>query len=159
VIPAIIVNGPIAKQIRLSSGYGMMGPDPQHPAASIIGRSLRLIQQNLVGAIPGVGTMVIYCGLRATNAILAEDEEGLPKGWTSVAEDRGFKREQNVVTVTPISGMANINPAINNGIGVLDVKQQNDIMLRQLAKFMASPTGNIWNTVNKPVWASPDHML
>ncbi len=152
VIPTLVVNGPIARQIRLSSGYGVMGPDPQHPAAQVIGRSLRLIQQDLGGAIPGVGTMAIYGGLRATNAVLAEDEEGLPKGWNSVAEDRGFRREQNVVTATPISGMANINIAINFG-----TKQQNDLVLGQLAKFMASPTGNVWNSVNKPLWTSPDH--
>ena len=30
-VPAIVVNGPIAKQIRLSSGYGAMGPDPNRP--------------------------------------------------------------------------------------------------------------------------------
>jgi hypothetical protein len=152
VIPAIIVNGPIAKQIRLSSGYGVLGPDPQHPAAEVIGRALRLIQQDLGGAIPGLGTMAIYGGLRATNAILAEDEEGLPKGWNSLAEDRGFKKNQNVVTATPVSGMANINIAINFG-----TKQQNDLVLGQLAKFMGSPTGNVWNNVNKPLWASPDH--
>ena len=30
--PAVIVNGPIAKQIRLNSGFGLLGPDPQRPA-------------------------------------------------------------------------------------------------------------------------------
>jgi len=69
-----------------------------------------------------------------------------------VAEDRGFKRDQNVVTASPISGMANVNIAINFG-----TKQQNDLVLGQLAKFMASPTGNIWNNVNNRLWASPDH--
>ena len=80
VVPALIVNGPIAKQIRLSSGYGMMGPDPMHPAAQIIGRALRLVQQDPGGAVPGVSTMALYGGLRSTDAILAEDEEGIPKG-------------------------------------------------------------------------------
>ena len=31
--PVVIVNGPIAKQIRLNSGFGCLGPDPQRPAA------------------------------------------------------------------------------------------------------------------------------
>ena len=30
VYPAFIVNGPIARQIRLGSGYGMLGADPAH---------------------------------------------------------------------------------------------------------------------------------
>src|SRR5689334_625219 len=29
VFPVVIVNGPVSKQIRLSSGFGCMGPDPQ----------------------------------------------------------------------------------------------------------------------------------
>ena len=32
--PAVVVNGPMAKQIRLGSGYGCMGPDPNHPAGA-----------------------------------------------------------------------------------------------------------------------------
>ena len=51
--PVIIVNGPIAKQIRLNSGFGCLGPDPQHPAGASIGRALRQMQQNLGGAQPG----------------------------------------------------------------------------------------------------------
>jgi len=62
VYPVVIVNGPIGRQIRLNSGYGCLGPDPAHPAGAIIGRALRLIQQNIGGAIPGSGTMAIYGG-------------------------------------------------------------------------------------------------
>jgi hypothetical protein len=51
--PAVIVNGPIAKQIRLNSGFGLLGPDPQHPAGASIGRALRLLQQNVGGALAG----------------------------------------------------------------------------------------------------------
>jgi len=39
--PVIVVNGPIAKQIRLNSGFGCLGPDPQRPAGAGIGRALR----------------------------------------------------------------------------------------------------------------------
>ena len=52
--PVVIVNGPIAKEIRLNSGFGLLGPDPQHPAGASIGRAMRLIQQNVGGALPGV---------------------------------------------------------------------------------------------------------
>ncbi|MDP1717675.1 MAG: hypothetical protein Q8L40_06330, partial [Burkholderiales bacterium] len=77
--PVIIVNGPIAKQIRLNSGFGCLGPDPQRPAGASIGRALRLMQQNLGGALPGTGTMANYGGVRATNVVFAEDEDGLPR--------------------------------------------------------------------------------
>ena len=32
--PVVVVNGPIARQIRLNSGFGCLGPDPQYPAGS-----------------------------------------------------------------------------------------------------------------------------
>ncbi len=136
VIPAIIVNGPIARQIRLGSGYGMLGPDPAHPAGTVIGRALRLVQQDLGGAIPGIGTMAIFGGMRATNAVFAEDEEGLPKDWTSLAEDRGFAKTDNVITATPISSM------VNDPIG-FGTKETNNNTLVTLAQMMRSPDGNI----------------
>ena len=65
--PVVIVNGPIAKQIRLNSGFGCLGPDPQRPAGASIGRALRLIQQNVGGALPGIGAMANYGSMRYTN--------------------------------------------------------------------------------------------
>ena len=72
-----------------------------------MGRAIRLLQQVMGGAIPGVGTMALYGANRATNAFFAEDEEGIPETWTSWAEDRGFSRSQNVVTMTIALGAAN----------------------------------------------------
>ncbi|HUJ74469.1 MAG TPA: hypothetical protein VL359_06400, partial [bacterium] len=79
--PVVIVNGPMAEQIRLNSGFGLLGPDPAHPAGASIGRALRLLQQNAGGALPGAGTMALFGGMRYTNAVFAEDEAGLPDGW------------------------------------------------------------------------------
>ncbi|MCL2670208.1 MAG: hypothetical protein FWE89_05935 [Syntrophaceae bacterium] len=135
VFPAIVVNGPMARQIRLASGYGMLGPDPGHPAGAVVGRALRFVMQGLGGAIPGVGTMSIYGGMRLNNAIFAEDEEGLPKGWDSVAVERGFKPEQNVVTATPVGGM---NQTIA-GEGFWGTKEGNHQTLVEYAKVMSIP--------------------
>jgi hypothetical protein len=108
--PAIIVNGPIAKQIRLSAGYGVMGPDPQHPAAAVIGRAVRLILQNIGGGVPGLGSMKIHGPSMQTNMVMAEDEEGLPKGWDPYSvSNRGFKKGDNVVTCMMVNGIRLIN--------------------------------------------------
>jgi len=107
--PAVIVNGPIAKQIRLNSGFGLLGPDPQRPAGASIGRALRLIQQNVGGALPGVGTMAIFGAMRYTNAVFAEDEEGLPPGWQTHANQRhGFEPGTNSVSVVFACGVTNV---------------------------------------------------
>ncbi len=107
--PAVIVNGPIAKQIRLNSGFGLLGPDPQRPAGASIGRALRLLQQNVGGALPGVGTMAIFGAMRYTNAVFAEDEDGLPPGWLPHATHRhGFAPGTNSVSVVFASGVTNV---------------------------------------------------
>jgi hypothetical protein len=114
VFPAVIISGPVGQQIRLSSGYGVLGPDPLHPAAGSIGRAIRLILQNLGGAVPGIGTMAVYGGMRYTNAVLAEDEAGIPDGWDPLSVDRGFAAGSNVVTVTPVGGAVNVNNTVTD---------------------------------------------
>ncbi|MFH1487125.1 MAG: hypothetical protein ABIH46_13720 [Chloroflexota bacterium] len=107
--PAVVVNGPIAKQIRLGSGYGCLGPDPRHPAGATIGRAIRLLLMNVGGAIPGIGTMAIHGGpARYTNIVFAEDEDGIPPGWDPLNVDRGFPRGTNTVTVHPVASTVNI---------------------------------------------------
>jgi len=107
--PVVIVNGPVARQIRLNSGFGCLGPDPRHPAGASIGRALRLMQQNVGGARPGVGTMANYGGLRYTNAVFAEDEDNLPAGWpTHAAERHGFARGGNSISLAFANGATNI---------------------------------------------------
>lgn len=100
--PAFIVSGTIGNQIRLGSGYGLLGPDPRHPANGPIGRAIRLMMQVLGGAVPGIGTMSNFGGMRFTNVVFAEDEAGMPKDWPTLGEDRGFKRGENAVTGEPI---------------------------------------------------------
>ncbi len=133
VFPAVIVNGPIDRQIRLSSGYGALGPDSLQPAGASIGRAIHLVLQNLGGATPGIGTMAIYGAMRYTEAVVAEDEEGLPKSWTSLAEDRGFKKGENVVTVTPVGGAVNVN---NTSTDSTDAKGAMDQFLMRTARAM-----------------------
>ena len=107
--PVVIVNGPIGAQIRLNSGFGCLGPDPQHPAGASIGRALRLMQQNVGGARPGVGTMANYGGLRYTNAVFAEDEANLPSGWAPHATERhGFAAGTSSISLAFANGATNI---------------------------------------------------
>ena len=107
--PVVIVNGPIGPQIRLNSGFGCLGPDPQRPAGASIGRALRLMQQNVGGARPGVGTMANYGGLRYTNVVFAEDEDNLPAGWPAHGTDRhGFAPGRSAISLAFANGATNI---------------------------------------------------
>ena len=113
--PVVIVNGPIADEIRLSSGFGCLGPDPQRPAGAAIGRALRLVLQNIGGALPGVGSMAIFGAMRFTNAVFAEDEAALPEGWEPVSSHHlGHAPGVDSVTVHVATGAANV---MRRGVG------------------------------------------
>lgn len=105
----MIVNGPIGAAIRLNAGFGCLGPDPQRPAGASIGRALRLLQQNLGGALPGIGTMANYGGLRYTNVVFAEDEANLPAGWAPHGTERhGFATGTSSISLAFANGATNI---------------------------------------------------
>ena len=138
--PVVIVNGPIAKQIRLNSGFGLLGPDPRHPAGASIGRAIRLLLQNVGGALPGVGTMSMFGGMRYTNAVFAEDEDGLPPGWSTVAEDRfGIARGTNAVTVFVATGASNI---VRRGVGKEAPDEEAQQSLWRVASYLRSPSAH-----------------
>ena len=147
--PAVIVNGPVASQIRLSSGYGLLGPDPQRMAGGVIGRAFRLVVQNLGGATPGIGSMAIFGEMRHTSAIFAEDEAGLPKGWKTVSEERGYARGANVVTVTPVSSASNINLTSVDAKEAQAAAQQ---YLYRIAGTMRAPGGQLF----RPNYKNPN---
>lgn len=92
--PLIIVNGPIAARLRINCGRGVFGPGWR--ANATIGRALRLVLVNVGGAGPLVDASqtghpgkYTYC--------LAEYEAANP--WEPLHVERGFRREQSVVTV------------------------------------------------------------
>jgi hypothetical protein len=135
--PVVIVNGPIAKQIRLNSGFGLLGPDPQHPAGASIGRAIRLLQQNAGGALPGVGTMAMFGAMRYTNAVFAEDEDGLPEGWAPVCSDKwGLPPGTNAVTLLVGMGATNI---VRRGVGKEAPEEEALQSLLRIAGFLRSP--------------------
>ena len=135
--PVVIVNGPIANQIRLNSGFGCLGPDPQRPAGASIGRALRLLQQNVGGALPGVGSMANYGGMRATNMVFAEDEENLPSGWQPHPSERhGLARGVNAISLVFANGATNIRRR-----GAKKETPEEDVLqgMHRMADFMRVP--------------------
>ncbi len=106
---AALINGPIGKQIRLNSGYSCFGPHPGFPAGGRIGRAIRLLQQNVGNAVPGLVSMANFGGpWKWANVFFAEDEEGLPEGWEPLSTERGFEKGSNVITIHTIASSTNI---------------------------------------------------
>ncbi|MGA0034112.1 MAG: hypothetical protein ACO3HA_12385, partial [Burkholderiales bacterium] len=116
---------------------GCLGPDPQRPAGASIGRALRLLQQNVGGALPGIGTMAIFGAMRYTNAVFAEDEASLPAGWAPHATQRhGFEPGSNAVSVFFASGVTNVRRR-----GAKKETPEEDVTqgLWRMADFMRTP--------------------
>ncbi|MBI2908078.1 MAG: hypothetical protein HYX92_10550 [Chloroflexi bacterium] len=116
VAPICIVNGPIAKQLEMNSGYGTFGPGARSNAA--IGRGIRLILINIGGAIPGrldratqgTSAKYTYC--------IAENEDENP--WEPLHVEKGFSRETSVVTVNGVESPHNLNDHVSTtGLSVL----------------------------------------
>src|SRR5690606_28411442 len=138
--PVVIVNGPVAEQIGLNAGFGLLGPDPRHPAGASIGRAIRLLQQNVGGALPGTGTMAMFGAMRYTNAVFAEDEAGLPEGWAPFNVERmGYERGASSVAVNVASGAANI---IRRGVGTETLKDEAKASLLRIATYLKSHNAN-----------------
>lgn len=140
VYPTVVVNGPAARQIRLNSGYGALGPDTRHPAGACIGRALRLLIMNVGGSLPGSGTMAIFGGPgRYAGITFAEDEDGLPADWEPFSVERGFARGSNVVTVFNSGSAVNIN-----AIGKAQPPREQSMIniLNCYAGFMSVPSIN-----------------
>jgi hypothetical protein len=143
--PTVVVSGPAARQIRINSGFGLLGPDPKNPAGGVIGRALRLLQQNVGGAMPGIGTMAMFGQMRYTNAVFAEDEEGLPPGWEPFHAERfGYDAQTNSVAVNVCSGADNI---IRRGIGTETLEAEAEASLLRVASYMRALNANCF-----PAW-------
>ena len=99
----VVVSGPIAKQIGMNAGVGMLGPGNR--ANSAIGRAYQLMAINLGGAVTGVNRMSsIGSPFNRGGMAFTEYEDKMPPGWKTLREERGFKKEENVVMVMGTEG-------------------------------------------------------
>ncbi|MBC2665847.1 hypothetical protein H7F51_09950 [Novosphingobium flavum] len=96
--PLVIVNGPMVKELNFNSETAVLRVGRQ--ANTSIGRFVRMYLRNVVGLRITPGETDKGSIALGTNVVLAENEAAVTDiGWTSFAEDLGFSREDNVVTV------------------------------------------------------------
>jgi hypothetical protein len=93
--PLIIINGPIAKELNVNSGAGLMGPGWQ--ANACIGRAISLIAINGIGQLPGPEAPAIQSLPGRYTWCFAENEEANP--WQPLHVELGYAPELSTVTV------------------------------------------------------------
>ena len=126
-VTMLIVNGPIAKQLDINSGPNALGRGWE--ANATIGRALHLIEQNIGGSWPGVSDVSSLGQPGDYSMMMAENEAANP--WDTLAVERGFKKDQNVVTVVSAEGMQR----------VLDIGVTGEGFLGRVADYVSGREG------------------
>jgi peroxiredoxin len=93
--PVIVVNGPIRQ--RLGMNMGTMALGYGNRANATIGRAVKLVLRNVGGSRPGEIERSTLGAIGKFTTCFAEWEERSP--WEPLHVERGFKKNDNVVTV------------------------------------------------------------
>ncbi|HZO82845.1 MAG TPA: redoxin domain-containing protein [Candidatus Binataceae bacterium] len=93
--PIIVVNGPIRHRLGMNMKIGVLGSGNR--ANATIGRAVKLALRNVGGARPGEIERTALGGPAKYTACFPEWEERSP--WEPLHVERGFQREDDVVTV------------------------------------------------------------
>ncbi len=104
--PMLIINGPIAKELKINCGQAALGPGAQSFANTVIGRALRLILMNVGHAYAGKLDMDTIGSPNKYSMVLAENEELSP--WEALHVERGFGKETSTVTAFPVESQLEI---------------------------------------------------
>lgn len=132
---AIIVTGPIAKEIKMNSGIGFLGYGWQ--ANDSIGRAVRLGLINMGHLWPAENDMALV-GRASSNTFytFAENEENSP--WKPYHVSQGFKPEDSCVTVSTVdTGRSGLLPAPVFGGGAVRPWTPDGIM-DSIVKFIGT---------------------
>lgn len=140
----LILNGPIAKKLDVNGGFNCIGQGSW--ANATIGRAMRLILQNIGGALPGEMDRATQGQPGKFSFCCAENEEASP--WEPLHVERGFAREASTVTAVGAEGTMNMNTHSKDAME----------LVRVIAATLVHPTSNEYVHGGEP-WliVAPEH--
>ena len=140
----LIVNGPVARHLKINSGGNCLGSGAW--ANATLGRALRLILQNVGGAQPGEMDRATHGQPGKYTFCCAENETENP--WQPLVAERGFAPGCSTVTVVGAAGTWNMNSHAKDAAD----------LLRVVADTMTFPASNDYIYGGEP-WLvlSPEH--
>ena len=101
----LVINGPAAKQLNVNEAFNCIGQGRWSNAT--IGRAMRLVLQNIGGALPGEMDRATQGQPGKFTFCCAENEEASP--WEPLHVERGYAREASTVTVHFVYGMCELH--------------------------------------------------
>jgi hypothetical protein len=140
----IIVNGPAARQLGVNAAYNCLGQGTW--ANGTIGRALRLVLQNVGGALPGEMDRATHGQPGKYSFCCAEREDATP--WQPLHVERGHAPEASTVTVVGAEGTMNMNTHSKDPAE----------FIRVCAETMMHPPSNEYTHGGEPwIILSPEH--
>jgi hypothetical protein len=140
----LILNGPLATTLGVNATFNCIGQGTW--ANATIGRALRLILQNIGGALPGEMDRATHGQPAKFTFCCAENEAENP--WQPLHVERGFAPEQSTVTVVGTEGTMNMNT---------HAKEAPELA-RVIAETMLHPPSNEYVHGGEPwLLLSPEH--
>ena len=114
--PFFAINGRIRNDININCSSGALSPG--NIANAAIGRAVGLIVKNIGGARKAIEDMGVIGNPGKYSLVIGEDEEASP--WEPVSVERGFKKEDNTVTVFFPNTFIQTVPVGTDAQGILD---------------------------------------
>lgn len=136
--PLIIVNGPIARELKINSGHNVFGPGAH--ANATIGRAVSLCMRNIGGAYPGTTDMATFGTPAKYTYCVAENEAANP--WEPLHVELGFAADTSTVTVIAAEAPHNVNDhrsLTGEGVlkmvaGTMSITGSNDVLYVRTAQ-------------------------
>lgn len=140
----LVLNGPIVQQLGVNATFNCLGQGTW--ANATLGRAMRLILQNIGGALPGDMDRATQGQPAKYTFCCGENEAQSP--WEPLHVERGFAREVSTVTVVPAEGTLNMNTHSKDA----------EELLRVMAESMVHPTSNEYCHGGEPwIVFAPEH--
>ena len=146
VAPLVLVNGPIAEELDIASGYNCFGQGKR--ANAVIGRAVRFVLTNVGGALPGKLDRATFGTPAKYTYCVAENEQESP--WEPLHVERGFDRSASTVTVIGAEAPHNVNDhGSHSALGLLTT----------IAQTMCQPGSNNAYLYEEGPWVvlGPEH--
>lgn len=124
----LVLNGPLARQLQVNATFNCIGQGAW--ANATLGRALRLILQNIGGALPGEMDRATHGQPGKYTFCCAENEDAHP--WQPLHVERGYAADDSTVTVVGAEGTMNMNTHAKGA----------DELARVIADTMIHPPSN-----------------
>jgi hypothetical protein len=110
--PLMVINGPMARTLKINSGTCALGPGAASAANTALGRALRLIMMNIGHTYPGISDMDTIGSPTKYSLCVAENESRSP--WEPYHVSKGYAAEDSTVTIHFVYGICELYDFANS---------------------------------------------